>query len=164
MNTSGSRLDREKGDDMKCRWLYLCVACLGFLLSATSVQADKPFGEGSLLGTFAFTEIHVRVGDIAEVPIAHCSGYGTITFYGDGDAFMEGVERCSDDPDDFEEYGGYVEYVIGDTGTFFEIVVPNDPDTGPTQCQLVQKDTMILCDGTKREAEMLSFHAVGVKQ
>ncbi len=42
---------------MKCRWLGLCVV---IVLLAVPAQAEKPFDESSLLGTYAFTEIHVR--------------------------------------------------------------------------------------------------------
>ena len=144
---------------MKCRWLGLCVV---IVLLAVPAQAEKPFDESSLLGTYAFTEIHTREGDISEVPIAHCSGFGTITFEGNGQGWLLGSERCSDGPDNPPENDFPIFYDMGTEPFFYVRVTPTDPN--PTQCQLLQKGTIIICDGTMRDFDHYSFHLVGVKQ
>ena len=121
-------------------------------------MADKPFDESALIGTYAFTTIQIRTGEPTEPKIVQCSGFGTITFFGDGTAYMEGAERCAGEPA-AKPYSGDMAYSTGPAPFFYL-------DEGPysTQCQLLQRGEVMICDGTLREPEMLAFHAVGFKQ
>ena len=140
---------------MKFRWLGLCVVVV---LAAVPAQAEKPFDEGALLGTYAFTEIHVRMA--SGVPV-HCSGYGTMTFFGDGEVYLDKYERCSDDGTVKHEAEDFI-YEMDVEPFFFLMSASGAADV--IQCQLLQKGTMIICDGTRRVPEELSLHAVAVKQ
>jgi hypothetical protein len=144
---------------MKQRMVAICAVALAIVLWSLPAAADKPFDETALTGTYAFTTIQVREGEPpAEPKIVQCSGYGTITFFGDGTASMQGFERCAGDLE-AKPYSGDMTYTTG-PAPFFSI------DEGPysTHCQLLQRGEVMMCDGTQREPEMLAFHAVGFKQ
>jgi len=134
----------------KNRFLAFVVASVAALalVAASAARADKPFGPGSLDGTYHFAVIEIAVTTDPVPATVYCNSYGRITFDGAGMAeILAGSSYgwCTDGGDPVEPQ------------TFLYTV---DPDGGvvlteqgssheyTTHCQILDKGARLLCDGT----------------
>lgn len=144
-----------------------CLAAVG-LFVAFAASAARPMGVHSLVGTFHFTVIEIRVESFPVPTTIYCNTYGRITFDGAGAAQIldgSGYGACSDGENPFEPES--MTYTVDPEGG----VLLTDVDaTAPytTHCQLLDKGTVLLCDGSGglgglRNPELLIFQATAVK-
>jgi len=146
------------------RRLLWAVAAFGILAAMWTMPAAaaKSFDETALVGSYSFTSIQMRRGEEGEDPIVYCSGYGTIEFRGDGTAWIDGTERCSNDGI-ADTYSSERFYLVDDEPDF-RIEEQDDDGVFWTHCRLLRKGEIILCDGTLREPDMLAFQAIAVME
>ncbi len=144
--------------------LLMCAVSLAAVALAVAVflvnppvEAKKGFDNGDLDGVYAWvnTEIRLEAG-VTE----YCSGYGTIEFFGDGTASAESTHRCAAGvvSSDFRRH----DYAVDPDGQF--LLWEHDSPAYQTHCRLLDKGSMILCDGTASHPDELSMIAIAVKQ
>lgn len=143
------------------RFLTLVVFAVfaGTFLAGPAVEAKKKnYDEGDLDGEYYYVYMQQRVeGGVLE----HCSGYGTLEFYGDGTAALvaPAFDRCDGVTDPAEPHG--FTYTVDADGGF---VLEEDGGGELTHCQILDKGRIILCDGAPRGPETYSWIAIGIQR
>lgn len=138
------------------------VAVVIFLAGESfTVQAGKTYDTKDLSGVYHYSGKQIM--GVPPVTVTDfCDGYGTLTFYGDGNVTRSGTDVCSasgrhtvpNQPLTYEVYPD---------GSFL-MVNPMDP-TGRVRGQIVDKGRMLLLDGTERNlSDQLSFFVIAAKQ
>ena len=146
--------------------IFTSSIVIGLILSLAgpmTVVAGGTFDARDLDGTYYYVTTQVREetlpGD-TDPSVVYCSGYGTLTFDGVGNANGMGTDRCSLLGLSTEALN--FTYVVDPDGSVIVTNTNNQMDT--THCQIVNKGRMLMCDGTEDNLYSLSFHAVGVRQ
>lgn len=140
----------------------LAIAVVTVAIWNAPAEAKKTLDEGDLDGTYSWSSVLVR--DEAGVAV-YCSGFGTATFDGAGNATIDSTDRCGVPlgvPDFDTQTGEAHTYTMDPNGIFHMVEV--DTPSYVTHCQLLHKGEIILCDGVATDPEMLAFHVVGIKQ
>jgi len=138
----------------------LMIGLVILLATALPAEAKKKYDVGDLDGSYYYTMIQVREAVPPATGAAQCSGWGTIEFYGNGTSLIEGFDRCTDEGTRWnsEPHG----YSVTPEG---EVLVWRTADPGDvTHCQILNNGRMLMCDGVDSAADVLSFHAIGVKE
>jgi hypothetical protein len=133
------------------------VVCL---MAALPAEAGKKYKESDLDGTYYYTTTQVREANPPFTGLEYCSGYGTVEFYGDGTSLIEGWDRCSNVGTRWnsEPHG----YSVTPAG---EVILWRSSDPVDTvHCQILDNGKMLMCDGVESTPDVLTFHAVAVKQ
>lgn len=143
----------------------LIMFCGALTLFLPDALADKPYDESSLNGTYYYVFTQVRYEEPPPYTIFHCSGFGTVTFDGDGGAVTNYNDQCESSQTlgelTFDTGEHESSYTVSSLG---EVLIISSPDD-VTHCQILDRGNMILCDGTTRtSSDHISFIAIGVKQ
>ncbi len=139
----------------------LTVVGLTWLLAAPApTEAGRRYDERSLNGAYYYTMIHVREVAPPASGAEYCSGWGTVEFHGDGTALIEGYDRCSVEGTRWNSEAH--EYSVSPTGEV--LIWPTADPANTTHCQILEKGTTLMCDGVESIPEVLSYHAVAIKE
>ena len=141
--------------------VVILIGLVVLLAAALPAEAGKKYKESDLDGSYYYTMTQVR--DVWDSPpdIEHCSGWGTIEFYGDGTAVIAGWDRCGGEEPRWNSKPH--DYSVTPDGEVI-ISLPPPDDLDPVHCQILDNGKMLMCDGVLSTPDVHSFHAVGVKQ
>ncbi len=140
--------------------VVILIGLVVLLAVALPAEAGKKYEESDLDGSYYYTMIQVREAVPPASGDAYCSGYGTVEFYGDGTALIDGWDRCTDEGTKWnsEPHG----YSVTPEG---EVILWRTADPLDTvHCQLLNNGKMLMCDGVDSPPDVRSFHAIAVKQ
>lgn len=149
------------------RFLLALIAfslCAGMLVYTLPVEAGKTYSNTDLDGTYYFVTTEVRDGDQPN-SIEHCSTYGTVNFDGAGIAYTNENFRCHDDSSSSSVETGTrsttFDYSVSSDGSF----TMTNPDGETTHCQILNRGSLVLCDGTAADASdpLRSFLAIATE-
>jgi hypothetical protein len=140
--------------------VLVVLVLIGLLAAAIPAEAAKTYDEHSLNGTYYYTVVQVREAAPPASGTEYCSGWGTVDFHGDGTALIEGYDRCSVEGTNWNSEAHA--YSVSASGEVF-IWRTADP-SNVTHCQVLDKGKMLMCDGIDSTPDVLSYHAVAVRQ
>jgi hypothetical protein len=133
------------------------VAAIALVFAGTLAEA------GSLKGEFRYMTSEARLFNNS-LDVTYCSEIGTITFNGMGNARVVSKDRCiviGHNPTSTERESDFI-YTVDPKGNV-TIAEADDPSS-ITHCQLVDSGKMLLCDAEGKDASVLQWNAIAVKQ
>jgi len=162
LSAVGERLRCIEEDEMRtnpCGIPLVLAAALLLLVVAPHAGAAKGYNQGSLDGEYAFTMVEITVTSDTPSVTIYCNGYGRIVFDGHGNGeLVDGDGLCSNG--DVPVYPSLFTYTVSADGE----VALTEVGGGTTHCQLADKGSTLLCDGTNGPPERALWMATAVKQ
>ncbi len=140
----------------------LFVLGVGFvILTSEPAEAVKTYSIADLSGSYFFVNMETREEEVGgSIVPDRCSGFGTITFDGAGNATLIGTRRCSVSGTFANDASNFT-YTVSPEGG---VLLTEEDYTDSTHCQIVNKGGMLLCDGVYRNESIYSWIAIGVKE
>ena len=128
------------------RLLTVATLVTAALIAAPAVHAGKGYTLASLDGAYAFTFVEIAVTTDVPPATIYCNGYGTIVFYGDGNAEVtDGYRFCPQEDVVPQVAVQDMTYTVDEDGTVYLTEVGA---TTAAHCQIADKGAMLLCDNT----------------
>lgn len=143
--------------------MVMLLLLVSLALCSFAIAGAKAYDAADLSGTFAFTSQQVRMeyppGGSEQQP-NYCSGYGTLSFDGASMVAAISSDRCSLTGSTTDTMT--MHYTVSPDGT---VLITDLYDTSAgAHCKIVDRERMLICDGTYFGPDTLSFYLVAVQE